>query len=265
MRSALFNAYYWVLSIFYGLSAAFAALAPGRKPVAFALRLYSQRMLWALDTFAGVKVQLKGQENMPAGPFIIAAKHHSWGDGFVMFANIENLSFVTGDHLEKFPLVGAILKKFGAIVVDSCGGPEARKALSESAGQVAAEGRRILIYPEGHLAKPGEHFRYRLGVYYMSKDFNLPVVPVATNLGCFWQQQDAKKTPGTATIEFLPPLPQGLEKAEFMERLEATIEGRTNELIAQARGEPVRPSVLVEAPKVAKPSPQKAAEASLPP
>ena len=31
-----------------------------------------------------------------------------------------------------------------------------------------------------------------------------------------------------------------------MQRLEAAIEGRTNELIAQARGEPVKPSVLVE-------------------
>lgn len=246
MRSALFNAYYWVLSIFYGLSAAFAALAPGHKPVAFALRLYSKRMLWALAFFADVKVQLKGQENLPAGPCIIAAKHHSWGDGFVMFANVENLSFVTGDHLEKFPLVGAILKKFGAIVVDSCGGPEARKALSESAAQVAAEGRRILIYPEGHLAAPGERFRYRTGVYYMSKDFGLPVVPVATNLGCFWKQQDKLKTPGTATVEFLPPLPRGLEKDAFMKLMEATIEGRTNELIAQARGEPVKPSVLVE-------------------
>jgi 1-acyl-sn-glycerol-3-phosphate acyltransferase len=246
MRSVLFNGYYWVLSIFYGLSAAFAALAPGRKAVAFALRLYSKRMLWALDTFAGVKVQMKGQENMPAGPFIVAAKHHSWGDGFVMFANVENLSFVTGDHLEKFPLVGAILKKFGAIVVDSCGGPEARKALSASAAQVVAEGRRILIYPEGHLAAPGERFRYRTGVYYMSKDFGLPVVPVATNLGCFWKQTDKLKTPGTATVEFLPALPQGLEKDAFMQLMETTIEGRTNELIAEARGEAVKPSVLVE-------------------
>ena len=246
MRSLMFNVYYWVLSIFYGLSAAFAALAPGRKPVAFALRLYSRRMLWALAFFAEVRVELKGQENLPNGPFIIAAKHHSWGDGFVMFANVDNLSFVTGDHLEKFPLVGAILKKFGAIVVDSCGGPEAREALSKSAAQVAAEGRRILIYPEGHLAAPGERFRYRTGVYHMSKDFGLPVVPVATNLGCFWKQQEAAKTPGTATVEFLPALPQGLEKAEFMQRVETVIEDRTNELIAQARGEPVRPSVLVE-------------------
>jgi len=246
MRSALFNAYYWVLSIFYGLSAALSALLPGRKPIAFALRLYSRRMLWALRTFAGVKIDLKGQENLPKGAFIIAAKHHSWGDGFVMFANVENLSFVTGDHLERFPLVGAILKKFGAIVVDSCGGPEARKALSESAAQVAAEGRRILIYPEGHLAAPGERFRYRTGVYYMSQDFNLPVVPVATNLGCFWKQTDKQKTAGQATVEFLPPIMPGLSKDAFMERLETVIEVRTNELIGQATDQPVRPSVLVE-------------------
>jgi 1-acyl-sn-glycerol-3-phosphate acyltransferase len=203
-------------------------------------------MIWALRVFAGVRIELKGQENLPQGAFIIAAKHHSWGDGFVMFANVENLSFVTGDHLEKFPLVGAILKKFGAIVVDSCGGPEARKALSTSAAQVAAEGRRILIYPEGHLAAPGERFRYRTGVYYMSQDFHLPVVPVATNLGCFWKQTDKKKTAGQATVEFLPPIPPGLSKAEFMARMEDVIETRTNQLIAQARGEPVKPSVLVE-------------------
>ena len=246
MRSALFNAYYWVLSIFYGLSAALSALLPGRKPIAFALRLYSQRMLWALRTFAGVKVDLRGQENLPAGAFIIAAKHHSWGDGFVMFANVENLSFVTGDHLEKFPLVGQILKKFGAIVVDSCGGPEARAALSKSAAQVAAEGRRILIYPEGHLAAPGERFRYRTGVYYMSQDFGLPVVPVATNLGCFWKQTDKAKTAGQATVELLPPIQPGLSKAEFMAKMEEVIETRTNQLIAQARGKPVKPSVLVE-------------------
>ena len=246
MRSALFNAYYWVLSIFYGLSAALSALLPGRRLIAFALRLYSQRMIWALRVFAGVRIELKGQENLPQGAFIIAAKHHSWGDGFVMFADVENLSFVTGDHLEKFPLVGQILKKFGAIVVDSCGGPEARRALSASAAQVAAEGRRILIYPEGHLAAPGERFRYRTGVYHMSRDFDLPVVPVATNLGCFWKQTDKKKTAGQATVEFLPPLPKGLSKAEFMARMEDIIETRTNQLIAQARGEAVRPSVLVE-------------------
>lgn len=248
LRNRLFNAYYWVLSIFYGLTAAFLALAPGRGPMTWAIRTYTRRMLWAMDALAGIKVDLRGQEKLPEGAFIIAAKHHSWGDGFVMFANVPNLSFVTGDHMERFPLVGAILRKFGAIIVDNCGGPEARKALSESAAQVAKEGRRILIYPEGNLAKPGERFRYRTGVYYMSRDFDLPVVPVATNLGCFWEQTSAKKTAGTATIEFLDPIPTGLERGEFLTRLEAVVETRSQELIAMARGEPVRESVLVPTP-----------------
>lgn len=248
MRSALFAVAYWFLSIFYALLTALFAVLPGRAPMAFALRLYTRRMLWALRWIGGVKVEVKGKERLPQGAFIVAGKHHSWGDGFVMFAHVDNLVFVTGDHLEKIPLLRGILRKFGAIVVDNCGGPEARKALSERASAAHADGRRILIYPEGNLAKPGEHFRYRTGVYYMSRDFNLPVVPVATNLGCFWEQESFEKKPGVATVEFLDPIMPGMDRTPFLTRLEEVIEGRSQELIAQATGQPVRPSVLVPTP-----------------
>ena len=248
MRAFLFAVAYWVMSVFYALMTALMALVPGRDAMGFALTLYSRRMLWALHWLGGVKVEVKGKERLPEGAFIVAAKHHSWGDGFVMFANVPNLVFVTGDHLERIPLLRGILKKFGAIVVDNCGGPEARKALSERAAAANADGRRILIYPEGNLAKPGEHFRYRTGVYYMYRDFGLPVVPVATNLGVFWTQQEYRKTPGVATVEFLDPIMPGLERGEFLRQLEAVVEGRSQELIANARNEPVRPSILVPAP-----------------
>jgi 1-acyl-sn-glycerol-3-phosphate acyltransferase len=246
MRSFLFAVAYWWLSVFYALAAAIAAVLPGRAPMQWVIRFYCRRMLWAMRAIAGIKVDLKGQERLPEGAFIIGAKHHSWGDGFVMFGNVPNLSFVTGDHLEKIPLLRGILRKLGAIVVDSCGGPEARKALSDAAGAAHAEGKRILIYPEGHLAAPGERFRYRTGVFHMYSDFGLPVVPVATNLGCFWRQQQYEKTPGVATIEFLDPIPTGLDKAEFMARLEEACETRTNELVAQALGTQPKPSKLVE-------------------
>lgn len=246
MRSFAFAIVYWWLSIVYAIASAIAAVLPGRKPLAAVLRFYTRRMLWAMRVVAGIKVDLKGQERLPDGPFIIGAKHHSWGDGFVMFANVDNLSFVTGDHLEKIPLLRGILRKFGAIVVDSCGGPEARKALADRAAEAHADGRRILIFPEGHLCAPGERFRYRTGVFHMYKDFDLPVVPVATNLSCFWRKQDFRKTPGTATVEFLDPIPTGLPKGELMGRLEREVETRTNELIAEATGEPVRAAVLVE-------------------
>ena len=246
MNSVLFAVAYWWLNVFYALTAVIAAMLPGKGPLTAVVRLHSRRMLWALQTFGRIKVDLKGQERLPKGAFIIGAKHHSWGDGFVMFANVTNLAFVTGDHLEKIPHLKGILQKLGAIVVDSCGGPEARRALSRQAAAAHADGKRILIYPEGHLCAPGQRFRYRTGIFHMYKDFDLPVVPVATNLSCFWRQQDFKKTPGVATIEFLDPIPTGLPRGEFMARLEAACETRTNELIAKVTGEPVREAVLVE-------------------
>ena len=90
----------------------------------------------------------------------------------------------------------------------------------------------------------GVKYRYRTGVYYMARDFGLPVVPVASSLGVFWTQENWTKRPGKAVLEFLDPIPTGLDKETFMARLEAAVEDRTAELVAEATGRPVTPAVL---------------------
>lgn len=252
MRSFAFNVAYWVLSIAYGLTAAFAALAPGRGLTSRVIRDYVKRMVQAMRVFAGIRIQVRGRDRLPDGAFIIASKHQSWGDGFATYDQFDDLAFVTGDHLEKFPLLGTVLKKLGAIVVNSCGGREARDSLKHRGADAHREGRRILIFPEGHLAKVGEKYRYRSGVWHMYRDFDMPVVPLATNLGLFWPEERYEKHPGTATLEFLDPIPTGLDKAEFLERLERVIEGRTAELVAEATGNPVTPAIQVMTPDEAK-------------
>ena len=255
MRSLAFAVAYWFLSIAYTLMAVVAALAPGRKATGWIIRQYVRRMVWAMRVLAGIRIQYRGEERLPSGGFIIAAKHQSWGDGFSVYDRFQDLAFVTGDHLEKFPLMGTVLTKLGAIVVNNCGGHKARAALKERAALAHAEGRRILIYPEGNLAKVGEKFRYRSGVWHMYRDFDMPVVPLATNLGLFWPQEAFSKRPGLATLEFLEPIPTGLPKDEFLARLEAAVEGKTAELVAEATGRPVTPAVRVLAPdEVAKAS-----------
>lgn len=245
MRSFTFNIAYWILSIGYGLTAAFAALAPGRGATTWVIRRYVKRMVQAMCVFAGITLEVRGRERLPTGSFIIASKHSSWGDGFATYDQFDDLAFVTGDHLEKFPLLGAVLKKLGAIVVNSCGGREARNSLKHRGADAHAEGRKILIYPEGHLAKVGEKYRYRSGVWHMYRDFDMPVVPLASNLGLFWPQEEYEKHPGKATLEFLDPIPTGLGKEEFLARLEAAVEGRTAELVADATGKPVAAAVQV--------------------
>jgi 1-acyl-sn-glycerol-3-phosphate acyltransferase len=244
VRSLTFNLYFGVISVFYTLTAAIAALTPGRGAVRAVVLLYVKRMVWGMRVLAGIKIEVRGRENLPDGAFILAPKHASYGDGFSIYAQFDDLAFVTGDHLERFPLLKGVLQKLGAIMVDNCGGPEARAALSRSSADAHKQGRKILIYPEGHLAPVGVRFRYRTGVYYMARDFDLPVVPVASSLGVFWTQENWTKRPGTAVLEFLPPLPKGLEKDDFIARLEAAVEDRTAELVAEATGRPVTPSVL---------------------
>jgi 1-acyl-sn-glycerol-3-phosphate acyltransferase len=244
MRSLMFNLAFGAISVFHTVWAALAALRPGRGRVRHVISLYVRRMVWAMQVVAGIRIEVRGRERLPQGAFILAPKHASYGDGFSVYAQFDDLAFVTGDHLERFPLFKAVLRKLGAIVVDNCGGPEARKALSESAAKAHAEGRKILIYPEGHLAPVGVRFRYRTGVYYMARDFDMPVVPVASSLGVFWSQEAWIKKPGTAVLEFLEPIPAGLDKEAFMARLEAAVEDRTAELVAEATGRPVTPSVL---------------------
>ncbi len=242
MRSFAFQTAYWVTSIFFALTAAPLILIPGRKPVMFWILAYTRTMRFWMRWIGGVKVVVRGKERLPDGPCIIAAKHQSWGDGIVMFAEVDDLAFVTGDHLEKMPLLGGILRKMGAIVVDNCGGAYARARLvDDELKHAQAHGRRILIYPEGHLAPVGERYRYKRGVYHMYAAYGCPAVPVATNLGRHWPQQDWKLIPGEAVVEFLDPIPAGLEKEIFMARLEETIERRSLELVGLGAGETLRP------------------------
>lgn len=141
---------YWCLSIAYSLMALILTLFPGRKPVQWIIRRYTRRMVQAMRIFAGIRLDVRGREHIPDQPVIFACKHHSWGDGFCIYSQFDDLAFVTGDHLEKFPLMSTLLAKLGAIGVNNCGGIEACKALANHSAEAARDGRNILIYPEGH-------------------------------------------------------------------------------------------------------------------
>lgn len=232
MRSLIFNLFFYVTTFIYILSCLLASLIPGRRALMAALKRYTKLMVWGMRRIGGMDIQVKGREHIPAeGPVIIAAKHQSYGDGFAIFSSFEDLSFVTGDHLQKYWGLKRILTKMNAVVIDSCGGSDSRKKMEAQAEKVRNEGRRLLIFPEGHLSKIGTHHRYRKGVWHLQQDFNCPVIPVANTLGQRWNQSDWSKHTGKAVIEYMEPIPPGLDKDDFMALLQDRIESRSIELL----------------------------------
>lgn len=234
LRSIVFQVAYWLTTSFFAILSLPLLLIPSRKPLMLWILGYTRTMCFWMRWIGGIKIIIRGREYIPDGPCIVASKHQSWGDGFVMFSQFFDLAFVTGNHLEKFPLVGGILKKMGAIVVDNCGGAYARaKLVDEDMARARRQNRRILIYPEGHLSPVGQRHRYRRGVYHMYTAYNCPTVPVATNLGLFWPQQNWRLTSGEAVIEFLEPIEPGMKKDDFMIHLEDTIERHSLALLGE--------------------------------
>src|SRR5262249_19704185 len=67
------------------------------------------------------------------------------------------------------------------------------------------------------------------------QDLKLPVCPVALNSGAFWPRHSYLRYPGTIIAEFLDPIPPGLPRQEFMDRLQSAIEGASNKLLLEAR------------------------------
>ncbi|GGX67536.1 1-acyl-sn-glycerol-3-phosphate acyltransferase [Litorimonas cladophorae] len=232
MRTLAFNIFFFLATFIYGLSCLICSLIPGRKALMGALKRYTKIMVWGMRRIGGMDIEVRGKANIPAsGPVIIASKHQSYGDGFVIFSQFEDLSFVTGDHLEKFWGLKRILTKMNAVVIDSCGGSDSQAKMEKQAAAVRTEGRRLLIFPEGHLSRIGTHHRYRKGVWHLQQDFNCPVIPVANTLGQRWNQSDWAKFTGKAVVEFMEPIQPGLDKEAFMELLQDKIEGQSIALL----------------------------------
>ncbi len=246
IRSLAFNLFFYVFTLLTALVG--IVLVPIPTPVVLRglLHQWARAVVWAARWIGGMKVEIRGRDNLPAkGPALLANKHQSESDGIFLAANIPGITFVAMQELFRYPLIGAILYRLQMIRVDTCGGGKEREHLAQFAKRAYDSRRHIAIYPEGNLMEPGERERYRSGIYYLYRDLGLPVTPVATSLGLLWNRRDWRKKAGRAAIEFLPPIETGLDKQTFMRRLEDTIETASSRLIAEFTGRPYAASQLV--------------------
>src|SRR5690606_24016703 len=95
-------------------------------------------------------------------------------------------AYVLKRELLWIPLLGLCLWRAGHIAVDRKGGGPALRRMLHRARAVAAEGRSIVIYPEGTRTAPGSRRPYHPGVLALYTQLKLPIVPVALNSGLYW-------------------------------------------------------------------------------
>ena len=185
--------------------------------------------------FCGIKYEVRGQENIQNIPVIYASKHQSAWDTLIFLTLLPRVAYVLKKELLRLPFWGWYLWRMKMIAIDRSAGASSIKQLIRDSKTAIAENRPIVIFPEGTRKKPNATPDYHAGITAMYSSLGIPVVPVALNSGIYWGKNAFFKKSGTIIIEFLPPIPSGLPKKEFIERLQNDIESASNRLIRESK------------------------------
>ncbi len=197
-------------------------------------RHWAASTLVLLKRLSGITSQMRGYPNVSKTPVIYAAKHQSAWDTFMLWSVLGNPAFVLKRELYLIPVFGWYLWRSGQIAINRRDGKRAIASMIEQTNRYAAQGRSVVIFPEGTRRTPGAAPHYKMGVAHLSAETGLAVVPVALNAGRFWPKRVVKKASGNAVIEFLPHMPAaGSAKDAWMGDLEQRIEKATAKLLEQ--------------------------------
>ncbi len=172
-----------------------------------------------------------GARTCRTGPALIASKHQSAWDTFGIIPFTRDPAMIMKKELLSVPLYGWFSRKFEMIPIQRELGPAALRQMARDAKDRAAQGRDIVIFPEGTRRAPGAPPAYKPGVLLLYEALGIPCIPVALNSGAFWPRGSIMRRPGTIVLEFLPAIPPGLPRGKFMAELQERIETASARLI----------------------------------
>ncbi len=225
LRSAVFNLFFYVLTFFMACWGVWLRWRRPGQVLAYA-KFWAGLMLEGARRICGLKLEVHGIEHLPRlGPALIASQHQSAFDTLVWMTLLPRPAYVLKRQLTRIPLFGPMLLAAGMIPIDRGGGPAALRALVQQTQKAVAEGRQVIIFPEGTRLNPGERGKLQPGIAAMAAATGLPIVPVLTDSGRLWGRRAFQKRRGTIRIVVLPPLPADLPRAELMARLAALFHG----------------------------------------
>lgn len=235
LRSLLFNVLFVLANIAWFVLALPLLALPRAKVIRYVSKPWCRTLLWLHRVVCGVTVEVRGREKIPPSGLLVACKHASAWETLGLFIEFEEGAYILKRELLAIPLFGLYLTRAGQIAINRGNSGEARAKLAADARAAIAEGRQVLIFPEGTRRAVDAPPAYRQGIGYLYELSGATCVPVAHNAGLFWPRRSFMKYPGHLVLEILDPIPPGLAREAFMARLQDTIETATNRLVAEAR------------------------------
>ncbi len=221
LRAALFQAYFYALTtgvcVFGGIPVRLFA----RHRAAGLARAWISAVLAGARVICGIRIIVTGREHLPPhGAALIACQHQSAVDALLWFMLVPRPSYVMKRELTRIPIFGGLLLDAGMVPVDRDAGAAALRALLLETARLAADGRQMVIFPEGTRVKPGERVPLQPGVAAIARQTGLPVIPVALDSGLHWGRGALDLRPGTIHVSIRPPIAAGTPRTALLAAIE---------------------------------------------
>lgn len=201
------------LALLLGLAGRGQALYIGPKYWAGWLRLCSR-------VITGIRIEIEGE--IPPGPHLFALKHESSLEAILTLWWFERPAVVMKQELRRIPIWGLASARHGSIFVDRSGSAGMLREMMRQAQAAVAQGRPVVIFPEGTRVGVGETPALAAGFAGLYKMLKLPVVPIAFDSGSVWPKSFIKY-PGTVHMKVGAIIPPGLPRDEVERRVHAAI------------------------------------------
>lgn len=245
LRSTIFQILFYGVTLIQMILFSPAMLLP-EKWGWWIVPLWSKTLLLIMRITAGLKVEIRGRENLPNDGFIAAMKHQSAWETVALIPLFSFPTFILKRELRWIPIFGWYTAKYRQIPINRGKRSEALAAMMEAAKEAIAEDRQIMIFPEGTRRPAGAEPKYKFGIAHLYRELQCPVVPIAHNAGVYWPRSSWLVYPGTVIVDILPPIAPGLSPEVFHEKLVEEVETASNRLIEEARSAPNPSPVLTK-------------------
>lgn len=215
LRSALFMLIFYPGTLLFVLGG-MAAAAIGTRAVRAVVHGWADFHHWLARWLLGIEAQVSGK--LPPGPLLIAVKHESMFETIEILRIADTPAVVMKRQLSSMPLFGWLTRRYGVIPVDREAGARALRELLALGKAAIADGRPVVIFPEGTRVPHGEAPELRAGFAGLYRALGLPVVPIATDSGRLWSRNLTKHS-GTIRLHIGEIIPPGLKRDEVESRV----------------------------------------------
>lgn len=239
LRSLIYNVLFYVLLVIW-LIAALPTLVMPRTAIVVVAKAWARMNVWLQQAICGTRIEWRGLEKIPQGPLLVASKHQSMWETFALLPHFEMPLYILKNELTRIPLFGWFALKAGMIAVDRKAGGRALLAMTKRAATAMREGRQLIVFPEGTRRPVDAPADYKPGIAQIYHESGVQCLPVALNSGLFWPRRNFMRYPGTLIVEFLDPLPPGLQRREFVAVVAERIEAATARIVDESRAEQMK-------------------------